>query len=106
MHALSHGAAVPPAGVGKEQERMLVHPPVVLELVPHGSRQWQDAILMPLAGTDEKFVLLALDVVDGEGQAFAEAQAADVDEFDGGAIAAQADSVYEIMNLLEGEDCG
>lgn len=61
---------------------------------------------MSLAGTDEKFVLLALDVVDGEGQAFAEAQAADVDEFDGGAIAAQANAVNESLNLLESEDGG
>ena len=56
-YALSHGAAVAPARVGKEQERMAVNPPVILELTPQGGRQWQDTILMSLAGTDEEFVL-------------------------------------------------
>ncbi len=37
---------------------------------------------MSLAGADEKFILLALDVVDGQSQTFTEAQARDVDEFD------------------------
>lgn len=61
---------------------------------------------MSLAGADEEFVLLALDVVDGQSQTFTETQAADVDEFDRSAIAAQADVPEEIMNLLAGENCG
>jgi len=51
-------------------------------------------------------VFSAGDVVDGEPQAFAQAQAASVDELDGSAVTAQADDVDEIDDLLSSEHGG
>lgn len=61
---------------------------------------------LALAIANEQFVFGALDVVDGQGQAFAQTQAAHVNEFDGGAVAAKANAGQQIMNLLAGQDGG
>jgi hypothetical protein len=50
-----------------------------------------------------ELVLLSLDVVDREGQALAQAQAADVDEFERGPVAAQTDAGQDRVDLLAGE---
>ena len=90
--------------VGKDEQRMPVKLPVALQFLPQAGGQRHDAILVALAVANEQFVFSALDVVDGQGQALAQAQAAGVDELDGRAIAAQADMGQQIMNLLAGED--
>src|SRR5690349_7212166 len=92
MHALSHGFAIrmTPADVWKNQERMPMELPVTLQFVPQARGQWDDAILVALAGTDEQLVLGPVDVVDGQGQALTQPEAADVNEFDRRAIAAKA----------------
>jgi hypothetical protein len=46
---------------------------------------------MSLAVADEQFVFLALNVVNGQAQAFAQAQPAAVDQFERSAITSQAD---------------
>ena len=48
--------------------------------------------------------LYALGVVDGQSQAFAQAQAAHVNEFDRRAIAAQPDQAQESVDLLPSQD--
>ena len=61
---------------------------------------------MALALANEQLVFAALDIVDGQPEAFAEAQPATVDELEGSAIAAQADVGQEVMDLLAGEHGG
>jgi hypothetical protein len=105
MHAPGQGlgGVLPAADVGKDQERMPVKGPVAPEFVIEAGGQRQDPVLVPLAVADEELVLLSLDVVDREGQALAQAQAADVDEFERGPIAAQTDAGQERVDLLAGE---
>ena len=52
---------------------------------------------------DEQFVFLTFDVVNGQTEAFAQAQAATVDEFEWGAVAAQAYVREQIVDLLAGQ---
>ena len=85
---------------------MAMDPPVVLQLAPQAGGQRQDAIPVALAGADEELVLRAVDVVDGQGQAFAQAQAAGVDELEGRAVTAQADGAQQIVHLLAREHAG
>lgn len=59
---------------------------------------------MSLAVADEQFVFLAANVVDGQAQAFAQAQPAAVNQFQRGAIASQADEGEQVMDLLTRED--
>ena len=78
--------------------------PVFSEFPPQCGGQGHDPILMSLAATDEQLVLWPVDVVNGQGEALAQAESADVDEFDGRAVAAQADVGEKIAHLLSGED--
>ncbi len=61
---------------------------------------------MSLAVANEELVLGPLDVVDGQGQALAQAQAAGVDELDRGPVAPKPDVGQQIMHLLAGQHGG
>jgi hypothetical protein len=102
----SRGVVVPTTHVGKDQEWMPVKRPVGTQFLIKRRGQRHDAIAMPFAASDEELVFSAGDVVDGERQAFAQAQAASVDELDGSAVTAQADEVDEIDDLLSSEHGG
>ena len=80
--------------------------PVSAQFVQERPGQRDDAVTVPLAVADEELVLRARDVVDGQSQAFAQAQAATVDELDRSAIAAQADEADEIAHLSLGKHGG
>ena len=74
-----------------------VEGPVAAQFLVQRGGQRDDAILVAFAVADEELVLGPGDVVNGQGQAFAQAQAATVDELDGSAITAQADVAQQIM---------
>ena len=72
-HAFSHNleVCITTTGVGEDEEGMPVNLPVGLQFAPQTGRQRHHAILVALAVADEQFVFGALDIVDGQGQAFA-----------------------------------
>lgn len=107
-HARRHrfGIAVASADIGEDQQGMLVERPVGTQLLVEAGGQGDDAILVALAAADPQFVFAAEDVVDGQAQAFAQAQAAGINELEGRAIAAQADRGQQSVDLLTGEHGG
>lgn len=76
---------------------------MTVTLVVQAGGQRQDAILVSLAVADEELVLRAVDVANGQREAFTQAQAAGVDEFDGGPITTQADVREQVVHLAPGE---
>ena len=80
--------------------------PVAAQFLIHGGGQRHDPVLVALAVANHQFVFLADDVVNGQPEAFAQAQPATVDELEGSAVAAQADVGQQIMDLLAGEHGG
>ena len=108
MHTFGQGlrVAVAAADVGEDQQGMLVEDPVALEFLVQAGGQRDDPILVSLAVANEELVLGPFDVVDGQAEAFAKAQAAGVDEFDRGPVAAEADVGQQGMDLRTGQDGG
>lgn len=106
VHACGQGlrVAIAAADVGEEEQGMLVESPVASQLVVEAGWQRKDAILVALGVADEQLVVGALDVVDGQAEAFTQAQAAGVDELERGAVATQTDVGEQIVDLLTGED--
>lgn len=106
MHALGQhpGIVMTAPDIGKDEQRMAMEGPVITQLVVQGAGQRDDAVAISLAVTDEELVFRAGDIVDGQCQAFAQAQAATVDELDGCAIATQADVRQQNVNLLASQD--
>ena len=100
------GVVIAAARVGEEQERVAVESPVAAQFLLHGGGQRHDPVLVSLAVANEQLVFLAFDVVDGQPEAFAQAQPATVDELERSAVAAQADVGQQIMDLLAGEHGG
>ena len=80
--------------------------PVVAQILQHQRRQRDDPVLMAFAIANDELVLVAEDVVNGQSEAFAQAQSAAVDELERRAIAAQANGAEQIMHLLAGEHGG
>jgi len=105
VHALGKGLAVviTAAHVGEEQERMTMESPVATQFLVHGGGQGRHPILVSLAVANEQFVFLAADVVNGQAQAFTQAQPAAVNKLEWSAIATQADVSEQVVDLLAGE---
>jgi hypothetical protein len=57
---------ITPARVGEDKQRVPVKAPVAAQFLPHAGGQGHDAVLVSFAVTNEQFVFLALDVVNGE----------------------------------------
>lgn len=93
MHSSGQGLgiAITAADIGKDQHGMAVESPVTAQFVVQGGGQRNDTIFVILTVADDQFVFRAENVVDGQAQAFAQTQAAAVDELERRAIAAQAD---------------
>lgn len=72
-HALGQGfeILIPASDVGEEKQGMLVNTPIILEFLVEGGGKRNDTVEEAFTATDEELVLLALDVVDGEGEALA-----------------------------------
>jgi hypothetical protein len=64
--------------------------PVTAQFLVQTGWERQNPVLVSFAVVNEELVLRPLDVVDGQGQAFVQAQAAGVDQLDRGAIATQS----------------
>jgi hypothetical protein len=82
---------------------MAMEEPVAAEVLEETGGQRDDAVLVALALADEQLVLGAAHIVDGQTEAFAQAQATAGDELERGAIAAEADVGQQVMDLGPGE---
>ena len=100
------GVVITAARVGEDQQRVAMESPVAAQFAVHGGGQGHDPVLVSLAVADEELVFGAFNVVDGQPEAFAQAQPATVDEFERSAVAAQADVGQQIVDLLAGEHFG
>ena len=94
------------ACIGKQPARMAVKAPILAQILQHERRQRDDTVLMAFAIANDELALLAEDIVNGQREAFAQAQSTAVDELDRRAITPQANGAQEIMHLLTGEDGG
>ena len=108
MHALGQGLRVvfSSTHVGKDKEWMPVKGPVTAQFLVQARGQRHDPILMSLAIADEEFVLRTLDVVNRQGQAFAQSQPTGVDEFDRSSVTPQANVRQKLMHLLACQHSG
>jgi hypothetical protein len=106
VHARGHrfGVTVATSHVGEDQQGMPVKGPVSAQLLVKAPGQGNHAILMAFALANAQLVVVALDVVNGQGQAFAQAQTATIDEFQGSAITSQANVGQQIVDLRAGEN--
>ena len=76
--------------------------PVASQVLDHHGGNGDHAIPVAFGLSDPQFVLLAQDIVNGQGEAFGEPQSATIDELDGSAIPAQSDVSQQIVDLLAG----
>ena len=67
--------------MGEEQQGVTVGDPVIAEVFDHEGGQRHHPVVVVLAVADPEFIFVTKDVVDGEGEAFAKAQPATIDEF-------------------------
>ena len=80
--------------------------PVLAEGFERAGRQWDEAVLGPLAAMDVDHHPRAVDVADLEVQPLAEPQAQRVDGPEIGAVVGRADGGDEPTDLVDGEDVG
>ena len=82
MHAPGSGlrCVFTPSDIGEDQQRVPVKTPVTAQFLIEAGGQRQYPIPMSLAVSNEEFVLVPFNVVNGQSQALTESQSAGVDE--------------------------
>jgi hypothetical protein len=74
IHALGQRlrrTVVAATGIGEEQQWVTMESPVAAQLLPHGSGQRDNTVLVAFAVADEQFVFGAFDIVNGEPETLA-----------------------------------
>ena len=85
---------------------MAMRGPVFAEGLERARRQWDEAVLGPLAAMDVDHHAGGVDVADLEVEALAEPEAQRVDGPEVGAVVGRADGGDEAADLVDGEDVG
>ena len=96
----------PATRVGENEKRIAMVSVVFAQVLEHIRGNGNHAVLESLALSDEEFSFLALDVMDGEREAFGQPKPAAVEEFYGNAVATQTDFAEQLTDLLTGEHDG
>lgn len=82
---------------------MPVHLPVAAQFLIHRRRQRNHPVLITFTSADDQFMITSEDIVNGQGEAFAQTQSATVDELERRAVTSESDLTEEQTDLLPGQ---